>query len=139
LFGCARHGLVALMEDGQRVLVVDDHTDAAELLCMQLVRLGHDCQDAKDGAGALELARVQKPHVAIVDLWLPDMSGHELARGLRALDPAVFLIALTGSTRPEDRVRAVDAGFDEYLMKPTDGGTLRELLAKARRKRAAAS
>lgn len=124
-----------VMDEGQRVLVVDDHTDAAELLCMQLVRLGHDCRDAKDGGAALELARMQRPHVAIVDLWLPDMTGQELARGLRELDPSVFLIALTGSTRPEDRVQAMDAGFDEYLMKPTDGGTLRELLAKAHRKR----
>ena len=114
---------------------MDDHTDAAELLCMQLSRLGHDCRDAKDGAAALELARALRPHVAIVDLWLPDITGHELARGLRELDPSMFLIALTGSTRPEDRTRAVDAGFDEYLMKPTDGGTLRELLAKAQRKR----
>ena len=123
--------------DGQRVLVVDDHTDAAELLCMQLTRLGHACHEAKDGAGALVVARAEKPEVAILDLWLPDMTGHELAKELREIDPGVYLIALTGSARPEDRSAAVDAGFDEYLMKPTDGGTLRALLAKAKRKRTA--
>ena len=48
----------------------------------------------------------------------------------------MFLIALTGSSRAEDRAAALDAGFDEYLMKPTDGGTLRELLTKAKLKRA---
>ena len=128
---------VVVVMDGQRVLVVDDHVDATELLCWQLTRLGHDCHEAKDGAGALALARSRMPHVAILDLWLPDMSGQELARALRALDPSVYLIALTGSTRPEDRTAAVAAGFDDYVVKPTDGGTLRELLAKAQRKHVA--
>src|SRR5688500_18221802 len=123
------------MDTGQRVLVVDDHIDATELLCWQLTRLGHDCHEANDGGAALTLARSRMPHVAILDRWLPDMSAQDLARALRLLDPDVYLIALTGSTRPEDRKAAIEAGFDDYVVKPTDGGTLRELLAKAKRKR----
>jgi DNA-binding response OmpR family regulator len=120
----------------QRVLVVDDHLDASELLCMNLERLGHECRSAKDGTSALAIAAELVPHVAIVDLWLPDMTGHDVARTLRQRDPLVYLIALTGSTRPDDRVLAREAGFDEYLMKPADGGKLRDLLVKARERRA---
>ena len=126
------------MDEVQRILVVDDHPDATELMCMHIERLGHQCWEAKDGVSALAVANEQKPHVAIVDLWLPDMTGHDVARTLRSRDPHVFLIDLTGSSRPNDRTDALDAGFDEYLMKPTDGGTLRELLVKAKLKRAAA-
>jgi DNA-binding response OmpR family regulator len=123
------------MDEAQRVLVVDDHTDASEMLCLHLERLGHTCRDAKNGTIALEIALELAPHVAIVDLWLPDMTGHDVARRLRAHDPHVFLIALTGSTRPDDRVLAMAAGFDEYLMKPADAGTLLDLLGKAHRRR----
>ena len=120
------------MSEAQRVLVVDDHPDASELLCIHLTRFGHNCREAKDGASGLEIAREHQPHVAIVDLWLPDMTGHDVARELRLRDPHVYLIALTGSTRAEDRTHAIDAGFDEYLMKPADNRTLLELIKKAK-------
>ena len=123
------------MQEAQRVLVVDDHTDASELLCLHLERLGHSCRDAKDGTTGLAIARELQPHVAILDLWLPDMSGHDLAKELRLRDPHVYLIALTGSTRSEDRKMAIDAGFDEFLMKPADNRTLLGLIAKAKTRR----
>lgn len=126
----------AAMDEAQRVLVVDDHTDAGEMLCLHLERLGYTARDAKNGAMAIQVAHELRPHVAIVDLWLPDMTGHEVARRLRELDPQIFLIALTGSARPDDRQLAMQAGFDEYLMKPTDGNTLLERLGKAKRRRA---
>lgn len=119
--------------EGMRVLVVDDHTDASELLCLQLERLGHCCREAKDGTTGLAVALELQPHVAIVDLWLPDIPGHEVARQLKLRDPDVYLIALTGSTRAEDRTRAFDSGFDEFLMKPADNRTLLGLIEKAKR------
>lgn len=121
--------------EGQRVLVVDDHTDASELLCLSLARLGHQCRDAETGTTGLAIALELQPHVAIVDLWLPDMTGHDVARELRRRDPHVYLIALTGSTRVEDRTGAFDAGFNEFLMKPTDNRTLLGLIAKAKDRR----
>lgn len=120
------------MAEGQRVLVVDDHTDASELLCIHLARLGHSCREAKDGMSALALALELQPHIAIVDLWLPDMSGHDVARELRQRDPHVYLIALTGSTRTEDRTQAFESGFDEFIMKPADNRTLLGLIAKGK-------
>jgi DNA-binding response OmpR family regulator len=116
------------MDEAQRVLVVDDHVDASELLCIHLSRLGHQCREAKDGATGLAIAAELEPHVAVVDLWLPDMTGHDVARQLRARHPNVYLIALTGSTRSEDRTQAFDAGFDEFLMKPADNRTLLGLI-----------
>ncbi len=123
------------MDEVERVLVVDDHPDASELLCIYLERLGLTCREAQDGQSALAVAAELAPHVAIIDLWLPDMTGHDVARVLRQRDPRVFLIALTGSARIEDRVRALDAGFDEYLVKPADRNALRDVLAKARQRR----
>jgi DNA-binding response OmpR family regulator len=123
------------MPEAQRVLVVDDHTDASELLCLHLARLGHSCREAKDGTTGLAVATELQPTVAILDLWLPDMSGHDLAKQLRQRDPHVYLIALTGSTRSEDRTKAFDAGFDEYLMKPADNRTLLGLIEKAQTRR----
>lgn len=118
------------MDEAQRVLVVDDHVDASELLCIHLSRLGHQCREAKDGATGLAIAAELEPHVAVVDLWLPDMTGHDVAKALRARDPNVYLIALTGSTRLEDRTQAFDAGFDEFLMKPANNRTLLGLITK---------
>lgn len=123
------------MDEGQRVLVVDDHVDASELLCLHLERLGHQCRDAKDGTTALSVALEHKPHVAIIDLWLPDMPGHEVARALRERDPSVYLIALTGSTRAEDRTQAMESGFNEFLMKPAENRALLDLIAKAKQLR----
>ena len=115
-----------------RVLVVDDHADAAELLCLHLERLGYECRDAKDGKSALSIAEELKPHAAVVDLWLPDMMGHDIARELRARDPRMLLIALTGSTRREDHTTALMSGFDAFLMKPADHRILLDLIGRAR-------
>lgn len=123
------------MDEVQRVLVVDDHSDSSELLCLHLERHGHCCREASDGTSGLALARELRPHVAIVDLWLPDMSGHDVARALKLHDPDVYLIALTGSTRAEDRTKWFESGFDEFLIKPADNRTLLDLIAKAKQRR----
>ncbi|MDQ3335103.1 MAG: response regulator [Myxococcota bacterium] len=123
------------MDEVQRVLVVEDHSDSSELLCMHLERLGHSCRTACDGTSGLALAREHRPHVAIIDLYLPDMSGHDVARALRLEDPHVYLVALTGSTRAEDRAKWLESGYDEFLVKPTDFRTLLAPIAKAKQRR----
>ena len=75
---------------------------------------------ARDGRSAVALAREHRPEVVICDIGLPDMSGYEVARMLRAdraLDGS-WLVALTGYAQPEDRERAAEAGFDAHLAKP---------------------
>jgi two-component system CheB/CheR fusion protein len=101
-------------------------------LCLHLERLGYQCRDAKDGTTAITIGEELAPHVAVVDLWLPDMMGHDVARALRARDPKMLIIALTGSTRPDDRKQAVAAGFDVFLMKPADHKQLLDLISKGR-------
>src|SRR5262249_3862298 len=84
--------------DGQRILVVDDNRDGAEMIAHLLSTAGHEVQIANDPLEALSLADTFHPQVAILDIGLPVMDGYALARELRTrLGLAVpFLIALTG-------------------------------------------
>jgi signal transduction histidine kinase len=118
----------------RRVLVVDDNVDAAQSLATLLRILGQDVRTAHNGRSALEAARVSMPEIAILDIGLPGMDGHELARRLRD-EPggaAVVIIALTGWGQDVDRRRSAEAGFDHHLTKPADPEALRKLLSQAR-------
>lgn len=112
-----------------RVLVVDDVVPSASTLALMLKGLGQDPREAYDGASALQLAEAFRPMVAFVDIAMPGMDGYEVARRLRALaGPAPVLVALTGYGQEEDRRRALEAGFDHHLVKPTSIEALHELL-----------
>ncbi len=111
----------------QRILVVDDNQDAAESLKMLLVLEGHEVCTTYSAAGALRAIEDVKPDVVLLDIGLPDMDGHQLARRMRSHDATrgALLIALTGY---EQQQRAREAGFDAYLKKPPDLRALRRLL-----------
>jgi len=119
-------------KQGKRVLIIEDNRDSAESL-REAVEFGdHRVAIAHDGREGLLLAREFRPEVVLSDIGLPGMDGYEVARAFRA-DPelrSVFLIALTGYSRPEDRRRAEQAGFDRHLAKPPDLDLLDELLAQ---------
>ncbi len=102
------------------IMVVDDNTDALEAMSMTLRSLGHTVVAAADGQTAVARALEVKPEVVLLDLGMPAMDGFETARRLRALPEmrGATLVALTGYGRPEDRRRALDAGFDRHLVKP---------------------
>ena len=120
---------------GLRVLVVDDNVDAAEMLATLLEMNGYAVQVEFDGASALAAALREPPTVALLDIGLPDMDGHELARRLRA-QPATagaVLVALTGYGQAEDQQRAREAGFDHHMVKPADLDRLLTLLASIQR------
>jgi len=105
-----------------RLLVVDDNDDAAQSLALALRLEGHEVETAADGEAALRLLDRFVPEAAILDIGLPTMNGYELAAALRA-DPRtrdIVLIALTGYGRGPDRRRALDAGFNEHLVKPVE-------------------
>lgn len=109
-----------------RVLVVDDNVDAAESMAMLLEADGHQVFVAHDGASAWEHVLAELPGVCLLDIGLPDIDGHALARRIRAL-PAMaeaVLIALTGYGQEEDRKRSLEAGFDLHLVKPVDPSQL---------------
>jgi signal transduction histidine kinase len=105
----------------RRVLVVDDNRDAALLLEEAIRCRGHEVRSAFDGPSALREAAALRPHVALLDIGLPVMDGHELAQRLAAtLDPPPLLVALTGYGLVSDRARTTAAGFREHLVKPVD-------------------
>jgi CheY-like chemotaxis protein len=108
-----------------RVLVVDDNIDAAHMLA-ELLRIdGHEVQVAHEGEGALDIATVFRPQLAILDIGLPGMDGYELAEKLRAKDGEVVLVALSGYGGEPYRRRSEEAGFSGYLLKPVDIATVR--------------
>jgi signal transduction histidine kinase/ActR/RegA family two-component response regulator len=115
----------------RRVLVVDDNSDAADMLAMLLRALGHEVALALDGAAALDSARAFAPHVALLDIGLPGMDGYELARRLRALDTCkqTLLVAVTGYGESGDRQRSKAAGFAHHFVKPVNPVTFKTLLA----------
>jgi PAS domain S-box-containing protein len=113
-----------------RILVVEDHEDAANATGMLLELLGYQVRVALDGESALNCARTFRPQVALLDLGLPDMHGHELLRVLKAQGlAATRFIALSGRSEPEDETQAFAAGFNHYLVKPLDLERLKLLLA----------
>ena len=110
-----------------------DNVDAAECLAMLLRLWGHEVTVARNGPAALRAAETRHPQVALLDISLPGMDGHELARRLRSqpgLGPLV-LVALTGWGQDEDRRRSQEAGFDHHLTKPVELSALQELLTQA--------
>jgi CheY-like chemotaxis protein len=116
------------------VLIVDEDVDAAQSLAMLLRILGQDLRKAHNGRSALEAERASLPEIAILDIGLPGMNGHELARRLRD-EPggaAVLSIAPTGWGQDVDRRRSAEAGIDNHLTKPADPEFLRKLLSQAR-------
>jgi two-component system, chemotaxis family, CheB/CheR fusion protein len=115
-----------------RVLVVEDHAETAVMLA-ELLRLEHhQVQVAPDGPTALNLAQATPPDVALVDISLPGMDGHEVARQLRGLatDKRPLLIAMTGHAQDEYRQRSEEAGLDLHLVKPLRIEDLRRLLRR---------
>jgi len=104
-----------------RVLIVDDNVDAAEGLAELVKVLGHEVRSVHDALAALKEASTFRPELCFLDIGLPVMDGYELAARLRqtqALAANARLVAVTGYGQDADRQRAMDAGFDEHLVKP---------------------
>ncbi len=117
---------------GRRVLLVDDNRDSADSMAEVLQMGGHDVRIAYDGQAALRLAAQWWPDVALLDIGLPDMSGHDLARRLRecADGQPLLLLALTGLGQQKDHRQSIAAGFDAHLVKPVDFKQLDMLLSE---------
>jgi CheY-like chemotaxis protein len=103
-------------------MIVDDNEDAAQLLAETLELAGHDVQVAYDAPSALKSVSDFAPEVILMDIGLPVMDGYELARAIREMPEIIppRMIALTGYAQESDRLRAIQAGFAEHLVKPID-------------------
>ncbi|WP_164016625.1 ATP-binding protein [Pyxidicoccus trucidator] len=126
---------------GRRLLLVEDHADSRHLVRQLLEADGHTVFEAEDGLSGLAKARELRPDVVLLDIGLPGLDGYGVARALRDTEEGrgLLLIALTGYGLQEDRARALQAGFDEHLVKPVDIVRLREALAMREQQVGAAS
>jgi signal transduction histidine kinase/ActR/RegA family two-component response regulator len=121
---------------GLHILVVEDNRDGRESLRDLLELWGHEVSLAEDGPEGIEKALSLRPEVALIDIGLPGLDGNEVARRIRSVlsSDDIALIAMTGYGQPDDRRRALQAGFDRYLVKPVDPAILSRLLAEARQR-----
>ncbi len=120
---------------GRRVLVVDDNGDSADTLALLLKLDGHQTAVAYNGAEAVRMAESFRPEVAILDIGLPILTGHHVAKLIRAQPWGrdMVLIALTGWDQGEDRRRSAETGIDMHLAKPADTDALRKIIRESKR------
>jgi two-component system KDP operon response regulator KdpE len=116
------------MSDHKHILVVDDESQITRVLRTSLSSHGYDIRVANDGETALEIMKDWSPDLVITDLAMPNMDGLELCRRLRAKTQIPIIVL---SVRGEERtkVKALDAGADDYVTKPFG---MEELLARVR-------
>ncbi len=111
-----------------RVLIVDDEAQIRSFLDISLRAVGFETLQAATGREALQLCAHKQPELLLLDLGLPDISGHEVIRVLRARSP-VPIIVLSVRGEDADKVQALDAGANDYVQKPF---STPELLARIR-------
>ncbi|HQU44841.1 MAG TPA: response regulator [Pirellulales bacterium] len=117
-----------------RVFVVDDDRDTTECMRLLIQHWGHDVHVANQGSTAIEQAPQLRPDVMLVDLGMPQVDGLTVARGVRQLPDlaTTSLVALTGYADEGHRQQAIEAGFDEFLVKPLRVDALQALLERVR-------
>lgn len=110
----------------QRILVVEDGEDLADLLRAMLESVGYEVQVAYSSMEALEMVETSIPDVAVIDIGLPGMNGNGLARRLRSSSRTAHcrLVAMTGYGGPDALAETKAAGFDVHLVKPAEMGEI---------------
>jgi len=111
------------------ILLVEDEVKLARFIELELGSDGYQVSVAHDGMTGLSLAREKAPDLAILDWMLPGLTGVELCRRLRATGNKIPIILLTARDEVSDRVQGLDAGADDYMVKPF---SIEELLARIR-------
>jgi DNA-binding response OmpR family regulator len=113
-----------------RVLVVDDHSDAARLLARLLENAGFSAREAHTGADAIRIFGEFQPHAVLLDLGMPEMNGFEVCRQIRLMPKSagVLIVIISGYLQDEDKIRAMDAGANYYFVKPANPSKLLTLI-----------
>lgn len=112
-----------------KILVVDDEIYIVHILDFSLGMEGYEVLTALDGEQALEKARAEHPDLIVLDIMMPKLDGYAVCAELRRLANPVPILMLTAKGQVEDRVQGLDAGADDYLVKPF---STEELLARVR-------
>ena len=114
--------------EAAKILVIDDDPKIRAMLVRSLSYEGYDVSAAEDGIKGWELAQKERPHLFILDVMLPEMDGYEVCQHLKkAMD--IPILMLTARDEIKSRVKGLDCGADDYLVKPF---ALEELLARVR-------
>src|SRR2546422_6071331 len=126
-------GVIVEVQMGpDKILVVDDQPEFLELLALQLGLIGWEAISAGSGREALEKLRDFRPAVVLLDMWMPGMSGLELARLLKN-DPhyrSIPILAFSASAIDEERQQCLEAGCDDYISKPFTNQELEERILR---------
>jgi len=117
--------------DKDRILIVEDEPDTLFILSKLLQKNGYDVASAKNGKVALEMLDSFKPLVVLADWTMPELDGLELCKRMKSNDnyKLIYYIILTARSSVNDRIKGLDVGADDFLIKPTDN---QELLARIR-------
>jgi DNA-binding response OmpR family regulator len=114
---------------GERILIVEDERAVARGLAYGLEHEGFEVLQAETGRKALDLAKSASPHLILLDLRLPDISGFDVCRQLRTDGHREPILMLTARDEAVDKILGLELGADDYVVKPYD---LRELIARIR-------
>ena len=118
-----------VIQNTQKILVVDDENSISELIATSLKFVGFDVRTASSGAQALQIAEEFKPHALILDVMLPDQNGFEVCRQIRSEGHNIGVLFLTAKDSVEDKIAGLTIGGDDYVTKPF---SLEELVARLR-------
>jgi two-component system cell cycle response regulator DivK len=115
-----------------RILIIEDDRDNMDLMRFMMERQGYAVLEAYDGREGLEMARTNLPHLALVDLAMPEVDGWTVIQELKA-DPAtrkIKIVVVTVRSLVEDRLRAQEAGCDAFITKPMSMAQLAEVVSQ---------
>ena len=108
------------MKQKERILIIDDDESIGRSLALIFGRKGYETETAKTAQEGLEKALEKSFHVALIDIQLPDMSGIELLKKLKEINPVFICMIITGHASIENAVKALDLGTSAYITKPLD-------------------
>jgi len=115
----------------RKIVIVEDNVDVRDLLRLKLKRLGHTVDAVSDGVSGVAAIVDGRPHMALIDIGLPQLDGYQVASAVRSkLGRDVVLVAVSGFGQPEDKRKALEAGFDDHITKPADVQDIENLLAR---------
>jgi DNA-binding response OmpR family regulator len=116
-------------EENIKILVVEDETSIRQFITINLERNGFKVLEAETGEKALEIARLYKPVIMVLDIMLPGIDGFEVCSRLRQDMPELIIIMLTARAQDMDKISGLELGADDYMVKPFNP---RELVARIR-------
>ena len=121
----------------ESILVVDDDTELRKVLSSILSEEGYSVETVENGEQAIRVSEKKRFDLALIDIKLPDMEGTELLQRLKAKQPHIVMIIVTGFPTIENAMGAVNKGADGYILKPLEIGKLLQAVRKHLNKQAA--